>query len=170
MPEQAQFQILFAFHWRNNRLMLEGAAKLSEKDYHATPGYGHGSVHDLLFHILRTDKDWRIALETGHQQAPTRPEEYPTLAALREGYAIEQASWKALLASYSDAQIDGDISLTTYRGQTMVMPLWRILQHLVLHGMQHQAELAQLLTARGFSPGDIDFIFYNEQVDKGTNP
>jgi hypothetical protein len=27
--------------------------------------------------------------------------------------------------------------------------------------MQHQAELAQLLTNKGRSPGDIDLIFYS---------
>ena len=40
------------------------------------------------------------------------------------------------------------------------MPLWRVLQHLILHGMQHHAELAQLLTAKGQSPGNLDFIFF----------
>jgi len=34
------------------------------------------------------------------------------------------------------------------------------LQHLILHGMQHHTEIAQLLTLKGQSPGDIDFIFY----------
>ncbi len=31
---------------------------------------------------------------------------------------------------------------------------------LVLHGMQHHAELALMLTQKGKPPGDIDFIFY----------
>jgi uncharacterized damage-inducible protein DinB len=39
-------------------------------------------------------------------------------------------------------------------------PRWRVLQHLALHGMQHATEIAQLLTVKGQSPGDIDFIFY----------
>jgi uncharacterized damage-inducible protein DinB len=40
------------------------------------------------------------------------------------------------------------------------MERWRILQHLVLHGMQHHTEIAHGLTVKGHSPGDIDFIFF----------
>ncbi|MFN8458639.1 MAG: hypothetical protein U0401_28965 [Anaerolineae bacterium] len=40
--------------------------------------------------------------------------------------------------------------------------MFRQTQHLILYGMQHQTELAQLLTAKGRSPGDIDFIFFRE--------
>jgi uncharacterized damage-inducible protein DinB len=46
-------------------------------------------------------------------------------------------------------------------GESAILPRWRIFQHLVLHGMQHHTELAQLLTAKGQSPGDIDFVFYD---------
>ncbi|HXF60224.1 MAG TPA: hypothetical protein VNK95_01325 [Caldilineaceae bacterium] len=50
--------------------------------------------------------------------------------------------------------------MTSARGQTATLPLWRVLQHLVLHGMQHHTEIAQLLTTKGESPGDIGFIFF----------
>jgi uncharacterized damage-inducible protein DinB len=55
-----QIQKLFDYHWHNNRLMLEKSAGLAEADYYENPGYGHGSIHDLLFHILRTDRSWRM--------------------------------------------------------------------------------------------------------------
>jgi hypothetical protein len=37
---------------------------------------------------------------------------------------------------------------------------WQVLHHVVLHGMQHHAEIAAQLTSQGLSPGDIDFVFY----------
>ncbi|MCA9871854.1 MAG: hypothetical protein KC487_15925 [Anaerolineae bacterium] len=55
------------------------------------------------------------------------------------------------------------MTLINWRGDPWTMPLWRVLQHLILHGMQHHTELAQLLTAEGQSPGDIDLLFYRGQ-------
>ena len=160
MSSQSQYQTLFAYHRHTTQRLLECAAKLSGADYTHNPGYGHGSIHDLLFHLLRTDRSWRLALETGKQTAGVRPEEFPDLQSLRAGFEREQAAWQALLDRYVDSAIEGDVALTNWRGDRMAIPLWRVLQHLVLHGMQHHAELAQLLTAKGQSPGDIDFIFF----------
>ena len=156
----SQFQTLFAYHWHTTTRLLECAARLDEPAYRDKPGYGHGSIHDVLFHLLRTDCGWRLALETGKQLSPAPPESYPTLESLRAGFEQEQSAWRALLEKYSAAEIEGEISLTNWRGEILAMPLWRVLQHLILHGMQHHAELAQLLTAKGQSPGNIDFIFF----------
>jgi uncharacterized damage-inducible protein DinB len=38
--------------------------------------------------------------------------------------------------------------------------MWRILQHVILHGMQHASEIAKRLTEFGHSPGNIDFIYF----------
>jgi uncharacterized damage-inducible protein DinB len=157
---KSQFQTLFAYHWHTNRRLMECAAKLSEADYIANPGYGHGSIHDLLFHLLRTDQGWRLGLETGRQVSPLRQEDFPNLESLQIGFESEQLAWQALLDTLGEEEIEGDINLTTWRGDVMTFPRWRILQHLVLHGMQHHSELAQLLTAKGQSPGNIDFIFF----------
>lgn len=55
---KSQFQTLFAYHWHTDQRLITYAAKLSEADYKDNPGYGHGSIHDLLFHVLRTDHGW----------------------------------------------------------------------------------------------------------------
>jgi uncharacterized damage-inducible protein DinB len=160
MFSQTQFQTLFAYHWQTTQRLLAQAAKLSEAEYTAHPGYGHGSIHDLFFHLLRTDQGWRVALETGQQAAPLQAEGFPTLAALQAGFANEQAAWQVLLDQLRAEEIEGTIKLVTRRGDLFAPARWRVLQHLILHGMQHQTELAQLLTAKGQSPGDIDFIFF----------
>lgn len=158
---KSQVNTLFAYQWHTTRRLMACAAGLDEGAYFENPGYGHGSIHDLLFHLLRTDSAWRLALETGSQLSPLRQEEFPDLASLQAVLEQEQQAWQALLDGLGDEEIEGAIDLTNWRGDIVTFQRWRILQHLVLHGMQHHAELAQLLTAKGQSPGNIDFLFYS---------
>jgi len=39
-----------------------------------------------------------------------------------------------------------------------------MLAHLANHGTQHRAEAAALLTAVGRSPGELDMIFFSEEL------
>lgn len=160
MSSKSHLQTLFAYHWHTTQQLVECAAKLSTDAYMEHPGFGHGSVHDLLFHLLRTNISWRRALETGRQLAPVKAEDYPTIDILRAGFEAELTTWQSMLERLSDNEIEASVSLLNWRGESWTIALWRVLHHLVLHGMQHHAELAQLLTSKGQSPGNIDFIFY----------
>ncbi|HRE47297.1 MAG TPA: DinB family protein [Aggregatilineales bacterium] len=159
MFAKTTFQTQFAYHWHTVRHLMDFAAKLPDAEYREDAGYGHGSIHSILFHILRADEGWRRALETGSRQEPLTPELYPDLAALREGYAREQAAWDSYLNGLSVAHIEGKITLTSPRGEA-TYDLARILQHLIIHGMQHHSEIAALLTRKGHSPGNLDFLFF----------
>jgi uncharacterized damage-inducible protein DinB len=99
-------------------------------------------------------------LEVGQQLASLNMEDFPTLESLQTGFASVQAAWEKYLEGLSEAEIDEVISLINRRGETLTIPRWRVLQHVLLHGMQHHSELAQLLTARDQSPGNIDFIYF----------
>jgi uncharacterized damage-inducible protein DinB len=160
MSIQNNYQTLFAYAWSTNRKLREKAALLEPGVFQASPGPGRRSLHDLFFHLLAAQIGWRIALETGTQPGRIDAVEYPDLPALEAGYLLEEAAMNKLLGSLYDARIASDISLTTRRGHTYTLPYWRVLQHLILHAMQHHTEIAQILTDQDQSPGDIDFIFY----------
>ena len=154
------FSNLFDYHWHTTFRLVDLAANLSEVDYQDHPGYGHGSIHSLLVHLLQTDWAWRHALETGLQQPPLPAERFPNLMAVKGGFQAEKAAWGRYLEGLAPEEVDVKITLTTRRGNRVEFPRWRILQHVVLHGMQHHSELARRLTEHGQSPGNIDFIFY----------
>jgi uncharacterized damage-inducible protein DinB len=160
MLTKTQFQTLFAYHWHTHARLFELAAQLSEADYHENPGYGQGSIHNLFFHTMRTLNSWRLGLETGKRLSPLKVEDFPTYEALKIAFQQEQSAWQVLLERLSEDDFEGDVSLTTRSGEIVDIPRWRVLQHLILHGMQHHTELAELLTRKGHSPGDIDFIFF----------
>lgn len=155
------FRHLFDYHFHLTFRALDMAAVLESEAYLGNPGYGHGSIHALLLHLRQTDWAWREALETGQQQPPLTASDYPDLPSLRAGFQAEQAAWNDLLEKLSNEEIASTVSLHTRRGNAVDFPRWRILQHVILHGMQHHSELAHRLTGLGQQPGNIDYIFYD---------
>ena len=160
MTDPDMFTFLFNYHWDTNRRLLEHASQLEPQDYFEDRGYGQGSIHGLFFHLLRTDRDWRIAMETGRRPEPLAFESYPGIEALRGAFEAEEAAWRDYLAALSTEQVQREVAMQGRGGKSLTFPRWRILEHLVLHGMQHHAELAHWLTEAGHSPGNLDLVFY----------
>jgi uncharacterized damage-inducible protein DinB len=160
MTVKTQFQTLLAYHWHTSRRMLELAAGLDDGEYRQAADYGRGSIHDLLCHILSASRRRRLELETGQHHGPLTENACADLPSLRAGYGDEQAAWVRLLERLSAEEIEAEVELVGRDGQPFHIPRWHILMHVVLHGMQHNSELARLLTASGRSPGNIDFIMY----------
>ena len=164
MFAKTQFQTQFAYHWHTNKRLLETAVQLDEAEVgtsvQAENEYGRGGIYDLFLHLFQADQGWRRALETGQQVAVPGRETYPDLAALQAAFAEEETAWSNFLDDLSPVEIEATVELTTRRNTQFAAPRWRILQHVLFHGMQHHTELAQLLTAKGHSPGDIDFLFF----------
>lgn len=160
LKEQAQ--TLFAYHWHTTRQLFEQVRRLVDADsYYAPVSSAYRSIHELFVHLLSTDQAWRQALESGTQPPRLPAETFPTFQSVEAGFVAEQAAWQALFDRLGEDELAGTITLTTVRGVTFDMQYWRILQHLILHGMQHHTEIAHALTSYGYSPGDIDFIFFS---------
>lgn len=146
--------------WATTRI-LDGVGRLSDEQYRALDSYGGRSVHDTLFHMLRVDHVWRTVCERpGEPLTPLAPEDHPDLAAIREAWVREADVLTALLDRLSDDDLAAVVEIRDWRGQVSQIERWRTLYQMLLHGMQHRSELAQVLTEHGHSPGDIDFIIY----------
>ena len=161
MSSKEQFGRLFAYHWFTLDRLLTLTSQLEDKVIHAQTGYGRGSIFELFYHILQTDQAWRMGMQAG-RRVPTKfkKEDFASLEDLWLGVKTERVEWDAFLADMTPEDYDGIINLVDRSGQVNPILRWRIFQHVSLHGMQHFAEIAHLLTIQGKSPGDIDFIFF----------
>jgi uncharacterized damage-inducible protein DinB len=162
MPSIDHLRYLYAYHFDTTVRLMDLAQNLGEADYNHDPGYGRGSIHALFLHILNADRGWRTGLETGKRPPSLALADHVDLASLREVLAAERGAWEKFLTGLTAQQVDKDAEMSAGSGYVRSFPRWKVLHHVLFHGMQHQAEIAQLLSEKGQKVGDIDFFFYSQ--------
>jgi uncharacterized damage-inducible protein DinB len=60
----------------------------------------------------------------------------------------------------SEERLNNTFDYSNTSGKPFTKVLWQAMAHVVNHGTQHRAEAAAMLTDLGYSPGDIDLIFF----------
>jgi uncharacterized damage-inducible protein DinB len=161
-------RLLIEHLWWTNRRLLHAASRLPAgawDEEHVTTR----SLRATLVHELDVEWSWRLALE-GRPEADwgeaqeLKAEDFPTVESLRERWATESAALRDWVDSLSDA----DLAEPAQPGlSSRALPRWMFVQHLVSHGAQQAADAATLLTAAGVSPGDIGFLEYVGEGDRG---
>jgi len=154
---------LFAYdRWATRRILavIDG---LDEAVWGATGVVGDRGLGSILVHQLGAHQRWRLGLggddEAAGRARPER-EPLPSPAALAGAWAIEWDVMGAWLDSLTDEWLQG-----TDEG----VAFWQMLAHVVNHGTQHRSEAATLLTQAGRSPGDLDLIFFAEEVARDSS-
>ena len=158
-------EVLFNYGaWADQRI-LDATAGLTPEQFLAQTDPNGKSVRDILVHMLGAAWIWRMRLQ--HGAAPTRlldPADFPTFGALAERWREEQAGWNAYVRGLVDDEVNRPVLYRNTKGDLFEAVMWQILLHVVNHSTQHRAEVAQILTGYGCSPGDLDMIvFVREQ-------
>ena len=155
-------RLLIEHLWWTNRRLLDAAARLPEGAWEADDHLTTRGLRATLVHELDVEWSWRLALE-GRPESEwadaedLRPEDFPTVAALRERWVKESEA----LGAWVNSLTDDDLVESTRPGlSSRALPRWIFVQHLVSHGAQQAADAATLLSAAGASPGDIGFLEY----------
>lgn len=150
---------MYAYGDAHQKRLFDSAANVSPEQYFAPTRFGR-SLHETLFHILRTQVGWRTMFEFGTEgRVRLETEDYPTLDAISAGWPEESAAMWRYISDLNEEVLATARHFTDPRyGDTDIIP-WHMLMHVVMHGAQHRAEAAQMLTEYSQSPGDLDFIF-----------
>jgi uncharacterized damage-inducible protein DinB len=149
---------LFGYdRWATRRILavIDG---VPEAAWGATGVVGDRGLGAILVHQLGAHQRWRFGLlQDEASAAAARPEREPLPSPdeLARRWATEWEAMDTFLAGLSD-----EFLAYAHDG----VPLWQMLAHLANHGTQHRSEAATLLTAIGRSPGDLDMIFYAEEI------
>ncbi|HML23610.1 MAG TPA: DinB family protein [Aggregatilinea sp.] len=154
--------ILYEYNVWANHHILNAAARVSPDQYaEPVPGLSFGSLRGTLAHILSAEIVWRVRCQEGvSPEALPGEADFPTLGVLLERWQAEEAAMHAHLESLSDEAFGQPVRYRSTKGVDYETPLWQILSHVVNHGTQFRSEAGVVLTRLGFSPGDVDLIYY----------
>lgn len=155
----ADIRYLFAYDRWATRRVLAVIDDLPEAVWGATGVVGDRGLGAILVHQLGASQRWRLGLSGSDELPRPEREPLPSPDALTGAWAGE---WDAI-----DAWLDG-LSDDWLIGQDEGIPFWQMLAHVVNHGTQHRSEAAALLTQAGRSPGDLDMIFFAEELARAT--
>ena len=154
-------RLLYDYHYWAKHHLLSFCKKLTHAQLIAPNTFSNGNLKATLVHLMSAEWIWLQRCRDGvSPPAMLNDADYPTLTDVIKRWDDEEAQFQTWLATLSDSDVQGDIHYATQNGIPFTTPLWHILTHVITHGMQHNSEIAQMLTDFGHSPGNIDLIVY----------
>lgn len=155
--------------WANGRL-LEAATKVNPEQFTSPYPCNYGSLRGILVHILVSYTVWLSRCRDGKMpQALPEHAQFPDVETFARHFQALQAALRAYLASLTEEDFQQPVTYTTSKGAAYQNKVWQIFAHVANHATQHRSEAAEILTAYGCSPGDLDLIWYFRQVQDSGN-
>ena len=154
MSYATQLQSLAAYNrWADDRI-LTAADPLTDEALGADCADGR-SIQDSLLHALGTQL-WWLGNWTGVQPLAYQQ----TRAGLRQAYADAHDRIDALVAATDEAKWATVLEFSFPGAPALKLPMWQTFAQVMLHGVQHRAQVAEALTGRGHLAGDMDYILW----------
>jgi len=157
-PSAVSIGLLFDYlYWARDRVL--GAAATLGDAFAETPVVGTRDLRGTLAHEIDVEMSWRARLRgepsaAWGAEAEIKPEHVPTLEAVRERWAIEEAAMRSWLAGLTPADLKAPVTANGLEGYSLSM----YLLHVVEHGVMELAGAAAILTATGRSTGDLGVL------------
>ena len=151
--DAAGLRELYDHHaWAMERL-LERALEVSPERAAEVPRTDGLSLRDTLAHIVSAEGNWLTRFQRRERYGSFRPD---TVAGVATGWIALQAEFRVFLAGLETADLDRAIVRDTHSRDRGTLGAG--ITHVIMHGAQHTAEAAELLTRLGHSPGQLDFM------------
>ena len=157
-PTNVSVAVLFEYlYWLRDRV-LETATGLGS-GFAETPVVGTRDLRATLAHEIDVEMSWRGRLRgepptAWGPEAEVKPEHVPTIDAVRERWATEEAAMRSWLAGLSRAELEGPVRVNNLEGYSLAI----YLLHVAEHGVMELAGAAAILAAVGRSTGDLGVL------------
>ena len=155
---------LYAYNNEVTERLLDTAVDLDATDFTAVVVSGQRSIRDTFVHLVSAQSAHLATWSTLPGASPWTHQivgavGVPDVAAVRQRWSAVSAGTDAFLASLpSDDALARRYRRTRSDGTLDERELSLGMLHVGIHGTQHRAEIAMMLTALGKSPGDLDLL------------
>jgi uncharacterized damage-inducible protein DinB len=142
--------------------MMKNAASLTKEQFEQDTRFPIHSIKETLVHTLSAEFAYRMRC-SGQQYTPLKMEAFADLAAVRAAWQKEEAEMRAYLSRVTDEELNQAVTYKVSTGEEYTRLRLTLLTQLLFHSMQHRAEVAQMLTEFGHSPGNIDYTVFRAE-------
>lgn len=157
---------MFDYNYWCNTLIMDTAENLTPEQFVQQTKFPFKTVRETLVHIMSGERIYRMRL-AGEAPSGLEAADFADLAAIRTYWADEESQLRAYLDSLDETDLSESFTYTVAStGKEYERVRVDVFTQLLFHGMQHRAELAQMLTECGHSPGNIDYLVYINQVQE----
>lgn len=151
--------------WANQKV-LDQAQLLTEEKFLATDLDNVWPIRDTLVHIMGAQALWLDRWRGVAGSTLWDPRQFPDVDTIRERWRVVDEETEAFLAGLTDERLAADLSYAGGDGRLFTRPLWKQMLHQANHATYHRGEVAALLSRYGLSPGEIDYLRF-EDAKKG---
>jgi uncharacterized damage-inducible protein DinB len=152
---------LYRFHADANQIVLDTAAQLTEDAFTRESSPSHGSIRNLLIHILGGDI-YFPAMSAGNQLDPSDAQaldELDSVDAIRARWDAATESALEFLESLDDDAMGREVTIT-FDENTFTLAVWQVFLQQIAHAHMHRGELSILLSQAGHPLPTIDLLVH----------
>ena len=151
--------------WANQKV-LDQALLLTEEKFLATDLDNVWPIRDTLVHIMAAQALWLDRWRGIEGSTLWDPRQFPTVESIQGRWESIDAETEAFLANVTDEDLSADLTYRGGDGRAFTRPLWKQMLHQANHATYHRGEVAALLSRYGLSPGEIDFLRYEDAKNR----
>ena len=149
-------------YWANARLFAV-MSQLTPEQFTQDVAGTYGSLRNTLVHMMSAEWGW-IARCGGPARGPQlKGEDYPTLDAVIDQWAIVEGYAREFLGTLRDEDLERVIVYDLGPVGKGAGTTGEFLQHAANHSVHHRGQIALLLRVLGVAPGNVDLLFYDAE-------
>ena len=142
---------LYDYHISTNRRLWEiSIMTLADEQFIQPLDYSVGSIRNQCVHLMSIDERWFSGLRGVAVPDFLNPDLYPTRAEVRAYWDTVEADMQSYLSNLTEDYLSGMMN---------DLPVWAVLHHVLLHGMDHRAQMLAMLHGLGAPTFAQDFIY-----------
>jgi uncharacterized damage-inducible protein DinB len=153
--------------WANHRILVE-SSKLTLEQFLAPAGLSYPSIRDIMVHTMGAEWIWLSRWKGTSPSAMFEAIDFPNLLSIQMRWEPIELETQQFIGQLNPLQLGEVVSYVNTRNETWAYPLWQQMIHQVNHATQHRSECAVILSHFSFSPGDLDFLVYQDELNSGS--
>jgi uncharacterized damage-inducible protein DinB len=152
---------LYDYHYWANRRLIGVVSQMTPEQFTQSVAGSYGSVRNTLVHVLSAEWGWLDRCGGPARGERLNPQDYPTVESLVDAWTRVEGYVRDFLSGLRDEDLAREIEFSIGGGPKHSIPLGDLMQHAAVHAVHHRGQVALLLRALGYVPGNFDLLVYD---------